>query len=516
MLGPEDPARTCDNLRNECCDESSARTAVIHNYRMGKVLSAFVGLSVVATACSSATDSATSDINSEPAVESDAESTEESAEPGAPIEFELPVGAPIDFGPAPEVPEGDVSPEVAEALALVTSSDVDESTFTPEQLDAIAFLGESGDPRVAWTLSDILRFSRNPDRITAISIAANTLLGDSFVGSDWGDLTDRLIAWDIPEPTGYIDQKRAIFTSVLIDWEPFFDPASPIDWRFVSWGGVRIDDQPYNETPGTTCNCIPAVDNPETQSAEDATWLEDDDVIFGVVINGEARAYPRRTMEVREMVNDTLGGRDFALPYCTLCGSAQVWFTDNVDGLDERPILRTSGLLIRSNKVMYELNSGSVYDTFLGDAQSGPHLEAGIQLEQHTVVTSTWGAWVEENPGTDVLVEELALGRDFDFRSGRDAGGPIFPIGDVDPRLDIQEDVLGIIQEDGTPLAFHVNSAIAALENGETVEVDGITLELSGSGVKAVDADGNDIVGHQSFWFAWSQFNEGTELWPEV
>ena len=217
------------------------------------------------------------------------------------------------------------------------------------------------------------------------------------------------------------------------------------------------------------------------------------------------------------MVNDTLGGRDFALPYCTLCGSAQLWFTDtdNLEGFD-RPILRTSGLLTRSNKVMYELNTSSVFDTFLGTALTGEFREAGIQLEQHTVVTSTWGAWVEENPDTDVVVEEVSLGRDFDFRNNRDANGPIFPIGDVDPRLDVQEDVLGVLKEDGTPIAFHVNSAIGALEDGQTIEVDGINIVLSGSGIKAVDADGNDITAHQSFWFAWSQFNENTELWPEV
>ena len=53
-------------------------------------------------------------------------------------------------------------------------------------------------------------------------------------------------------------------------------------------------------------------------------------------------------------VVDTLGGRDIAMPYCTLCGSAQVYFTDEVPEGIERPILRTSGLLTRSNKVMYD------------------------------------------------------------------------------------------------------------------------------------------------------------------
>ncbi len=467
-------------------------------------------------ASTDATDAETEDTSDETAVE-----TDDPAEPAVPFEFDIPVGTQIDFGPAPAVPEGDVAPELVEALNILTSTDVDEILWTPEQFEAAELLGQGGDPRVAWTLSDILRFSRDATQVNAINNAVNGALGDDVLGSDflganWGELTDRLIAWDIPEPTGYIDQKRAIFSSILSAWEPFFDPEGEVDWRFVSWGGVRIDDQPYDQTPGTTCNCIPAVDNPETQTAEEATWLDDDTVVFGVVINGEARAYPRQIMEVREMVNDTLGGRDFAMPYCTLCGAAQVWFTDNVDEVAERPILRTSGLLSRSNKVMYELNSSSVYDTFLGNALTGPHREAGVVLEQHTVVTSTWGAWVEENPETTVLVEELALGRDFDFRNNRDANGPIFPIGDVDPRLDVQEDVLGIIKADGTPIAFHVNSALGALADGQTIEVDGINIVSSGSGIKAVDADGNDIVGHQAFWFAWSQFNEGTELWPEV
>ena len=483
---------------------------------MGKLFSLLAVIVVLAAACSSSTSDNAATPENDGAQESSDDGVVTPVEPGE-FEFNLPTGQIEDFGEPPAVPEGDLSAEHAAAISLITSTDIDEVPFTNEQLEAIDLLGESGDPRVTWVLADILRFTRDAGRANALSVASSNLLGEEFNSIDWNRITELLIAWDIPEPPNYIDAKRAIFSSILIDWEQFFDPEGDVDWRLVSWGGVRIDDQPYDETPGTTCNCIPAADNPETQPASEAAWLEEDDVVFGVVINGEARAYPRQIMEVREMVNDTLGGRDFALPYCTLCGSAQVWFTDtdNLEGF-ERPILRTSGLLTRSNKVMYELNSGSIFDTFLGTALTGEFREAGIQLEQHTVVTSTWGAWMEENPNTDVLIEELALGRDFDFRNNRDADGPIFPIGDVDPRLDVQEDVLGIIQEDGTPIAFHVNSAIGALEAGQTIEVNGINIVLSGSGIKAIDDDGNDIVGHQSFWFAWSQFNEGTELWPEV
>ena len=85
------------------------------------------------------------------------------------------------------------------------------------------------------------------------------------------------------------------------------------------------------------------------------------------------------------MVNDTLGGRHLGIPYCTLCGAAQAYFTDRLpDGID-RPILRTSGLLIRSNKVMYDVKTYSVFDTFLGKAVTGPLAEKKLKLKQRPV-----------------------------------------------------------------------------------------------------------------------------------
>jgi hypothetical protein len=45
-------------------------------------------------------------------------------------------------------------------------------------------------------------------------------------------------------------------------------------------------------------------------------------------------------------------------------------------------VLRTSGLLSRSNKVMYDLNTESIMDTFTGVALSGPLQDAAVTLEQ--------------------------------------------------------------------------------------------------------------------------------------
>ena len=428
----------------------------------------------------------------------------------------VPSGEVIDFGPAPEVPTGDLSPAALEAINTLMGPRLLNRIIDERSFEAITTLAESGDPRVSWWLADLMRVAQDPDLSGRLIEAQTELLGieiDPF--RSWGFTTDQLIGWDIPAPPDYLTYKRNAYIVIEPAWEALFEDGTDIDWRLVSWGGVFIDGRPYNTTDDR-CNCIPAADNPiTTDVAGGDEWLDDDTIIFGVSINGEHRAYPRSIMEVREMVNDTLGGRDFAMPYCTLCGSAQVFFTDEVPAGFQRPILRTSGLLSRSNKVMYDIETFSIFDTFLGKAVSGSLGEAEVELKQNSVITTTWGRWKTDHPDTTVLDVELALGRpDSDLRNTRDGEGPIFPIGDVDPRLPVQEDILGVVTTDGTPIAFHVSSAIDALERGEFIEVEGINVILDGGGVRAVDADGNDLGGHQAFWFAWSQFYPDTELWP--
>ena len=430
------------------------------------------------------------------------------AQDGAP----LPDYVIAEFGAPPAIPDGPLPETVQLAVKMAFVDSVTQSTWGRDQRTALAEVAGSGDPRLAWIVSDLMRFSNGPDLTAALAEAATGLLGKEIpTRNAWGVVTDHLIAWDIPAPPDYLEAKRAIFTNLIPGWDRIFVEGD-IDWRMVSWGGVLIDARAY-DTTDERCNCIPAADNPEVTSAAEATWLDDDDIVFGIEINGEARAYPRQIMEVREMVNDTLGGRDLGIPYCTLCGAAQAYFTDELPAGIERPVLRTSGLLIRSNKVMYDVNSYSVFDTFLGTAVTGPLAEKGVALEQASVVTSEWGAWKAAHPETTVLVEELALGRDFDFRNGRDADGPIFPVGDVDPRLPVHEDVIGIVTASGTPVAFQRSAAMVALQRGAKISVENVRLVLDAGGIKAVDADGSDLGSHQAFWFAWSQFHPDTVLW---
>ncbi len=422
-----------------------------------------------------------------------------------------------EFPPAPDVPPGPLGQSTADNLEVIWSS-------VTAEIDPAAVLriGESGDPRLGWILSDLLRFfyygEVHEAAVSAFELLVGVSLADDPVAarSPWQSVTDHLIAWDLPAFDGYVDYKGRLFTLVEPGWQPFFDDHDAnIDWRLVSWGGVRIDDRPLGDPQRCVRGCIPARDDPPVTDAAGGLWYPDDAIVFAVVINGEARAYPKNFMEIHEMVNDTLGGRRIGFPYCTLCGSAQAYFTDDVPAGVETPILRTSGLLSRSNKVMYDLVTKSVFDTFTGEAVSGPLRHQGVVLNQATVVTTTWGEWKAAHPTTTIVARDGGIGQHYplDPLGGRDDDGPIFPIGDVDERLGVQDQVFGVVLDDGTPVAFPVDAAAAVLESGGTVALRGVSLRLDGGGVRATDAAGNEVQGHQAFWFAWSQFMPDTLLW---
>ncbi|MFT5284338.1 MAG: hypothetical protein ACI8TQ_000494 [Planctomycetota bacterium] len=432
------------------------------------------------------------------------------------LETATSVGVRADkFGEAPACPTGPLADSLRQSIELAFGEGLELDLLAESQAVALEQIANSDDPRLAWIVSDLMRLTTSYNEMSLLCKAVSALTGlDCDPTNPWGQTTNHLIAWDIPAPPGYLKIKRNIYTSLVPEWKPLFAEGD-IDWRHVSWGGVKIDDRPFGTTDDP-CNCIPAADNPQVSSAVEAKWLDDDSIVFGVAIGDAYRAYPRRIMEVREMVNDTLGGRDIAMPYCTLCGSAQAYFTDQLPEGVERPILRTSGLLLRSNKVMFDLNTYSVFDTFRGHAVTGPLADKGIVLEQAGVVTTTWAEWKRAHPTTTVLVEGLALGRDFNFRENRDADGPIFPVGDVDPRLPVQADVLGVIAKSGTAIAFHNETALAVLRNGDEVRFEEVRIVLDAGGLRAVDTGGNDLGGHLAFWFAWSQFHPNTKLWQKA
>lgn len=57
---------------------------------------------------------------------------------------------------------------------------------------------------------------------------------------------------------------------------------------------------------------IPAIDEPEMVRASAADFMQDDELVLGVVRNGEARAYSLWHLDHHEIVNDEMAGEPIA------------------------------------------------------------------------------------------------------------------------------------------------------------------------------------------------------------
>lgn len=443
---------------------------------------------------------------------------------------DAPFGVAADGDPFPPAPRDIPRGPLPEGVADDVDTLMEHATSFGLDRPVVVRVGETGDPRLAWLLVDLMRVFQGEDDTGFLVDAFAALTGHEPEGRPaFRPASDLLIAWDVPAPPRYTERKAVLYEALEPEWEPFFaDGGATVDWRHVVWGGVRADTRtPEEAASGEPCprGCIPALDDPPATAAEDGFWLPPERPVFGVVVEGEARAYPVHMLEVHELVNDTLGGRRIALTFCTLCRAAQAFLVDEVpdevpdevrDDVGSGPlVLRTSGLLQRSNKLSFELRTRSLIETFTGRAVSGPLRDAGVVLEQVPVVTSTWAGWRTAHPDTTILARDGGIDREyrFDPLGDRDAEGPIFGVGDVDPRLPAQELVLGAIAADGSAVAFPVVTARVEAEAGRPVRAHGLRVVLAGDGLRVVTATGDAVVGHEAFWFAWSQFWPDTDLW---
>ena len=132
--------------------------------------------------------------------------------------------------------------------------------------------------------------------------------------------------------------------------------------------------------------------------------------MFGITINGQARAYPKRILAWHEMALDRVGGIDLTIVYCTLCGTVIPY--ESVVG-SRRLTFGTSGLLYRSNKLMFDEETHSLWSSLEGVPVVGPLVDSGLRLPFRSVVTTTWGEWKRDHPATTVLSLETGYERNY-------------------------------------------------------------------------------------------------------
>jgi hypothetical protein len=319
---------------------------------------------------------------------------------------------------------------------------------TPEcKREALQFVDRNWREGFTPMLVEILTFNRDP----AFGTELVSLL-EAKTGQRHGFDLDRWFRWqwnrDFTPYPQYAEFKSALYGMIDPAFEAYFDGdrATTIRLDEVVWGGVEQDG-------------IPPLRDPDMIRGASADYLADTDVVFGISVNGDARAYPRRILGWHEMFVDRVGGVPVAGVYCTLCGTMILYRTE-AGGSEHQ--LGTSGFLYRSNKLMYDRATQSLWNTLWGEPVIGPLAGRDIALERMSVVTTTWGEWRRRHPDTRVLSMKTGHIRDYSegaaYRDYYASDELMFQVPERDTRLKNKDEILGLIfpGSPGEPLAISV------------------------------------------------------------
>ena len=392
---------------------------------------------------------------------------------------------------------------------------------------------ERNDPSIAAALVDAVFFNTAGRRETVAVL--EHLLGEKHGPSfkTWVEAIGR--REDLTPAPGYVRFKARLFSRIDPAFAAFLREDAPRTIRAeeIVWGGVRKDG-------------IPALDHPKFADGRHATWMMPDEQVFGVVIAGDARAYPERILAWHEMANDRVGGRAVSLSYCTLCGAAILYEGQASDG--QTYTFGSSGLLYRSNKLMYDRQTGTLWSQLTGEPVLGPLLSKRIApLRVLPLTSTTWREWLAKHPRTRVL--RLETGYDRDYRPGAAYGKyfaspdtmfpvwkkppaslevkdwvlvvnvgsvrKIYPVGELAQMALVHDRVGGreivLVGErayfsDGRRFDRRGN-ALVDVATGESFTIEEERLApAEGEGLPRVPA-------HRAFWFGAYAFYPGTEVW---
>lgn len=432
-----------------------------------------------------------------------------------------------------------------------------QEDISDEQLAIYGNLAVFGTPELAQTAADAIKARGNQDMIATLLLAARYSNNWNAIQSTLEALTGTKIQnWEegmlwqeahpdiIPHPS-YRDSKLDLFKRIDPNFMQFLDGEKSnrdnmkIRLEEITWGGVKVDG-------------IPSLDDPKLISANKADYLIDDDLVFGVSINGDTRAYPLRIMGWHEMFNETIGGVPVALAYCTLCGSG-ILFETNVENQSEEFVFGSSGFLYRSNKLMFDRQTNSLWNQFTGEPVSGPLVNSVIKLKIRPVTITTWKRWKKRHADTKVL--SLKTGHRRDYSSGAvynayfSSPDLMFPAIVKDETALVRKDYVYGIREFGAakawPLkAFETKTVIndqigteniVLIGNPANREVraykrNGIVFEpaadetlLGPNGEWQITEDAligpngeklDRVSGHIAYWFAWENYlGAGSDLY---
>lgn len=154
--------------------------------------------------------------------------------------------------------------------------------------------------------------------------------------------------------------------------------------------------------------------NKDQAARYERKFLVEGDRVLGVVIRGEARAYPLNVLCWHDVCNDTLAGTPLLVSYNALCDSVMV-AGRAIDG--ETLEFGVSGLLYNSNLLLYdkrpEQREESLWSQLQLRAVAGPACAAGRTLTPLPCELTHWADWYRRYPATTVCLGDPDFGSQY-------------------------------------------------------------------------------------------------------
>ena len=202
-----------------------------------------------------------------------------------------------------------------------------------------------------------------------------------------------------------------------------------ITTNYVAAGGPGVDG-------------IPAIENPNFETAETISSVGDTDLVIALRSGGQVKAYPHDIMDYHEIVNDGPSDNPFTMSYCPLTGSALAW-KGTASHADAS--FGVSGLLYSSNLLLYDRETRTLWSQMLQLAVNGPRIREVPENIQ--VIEADFATLKAMYP--DALVMTRATGHDraydnYPYGDYREVEGFLFRVAGEDTRIPPKQRVLGI------------------------------------------------------------------------
>jgi hypothetical protein len=224
-----------------------------------------------------------------------------------------------------------------------------------------------------------------------------------------------------------------------------------------------------------------------------AAGLKPGERVIGVVIGGQARAYPLALVAAHQAVNDNAAGRrPLLVTYSPLTGSAMV-FDPTIDG--KPAVFGVSDRLYQGAPLFYDLATHSLWSQVDGSAIAGPMRGRSLSALPSTV--TNWSLWRKFHGDSLVLTGPAAP-------LPAKVQSPLalhFP----DSRLPADAMVLGIDYNHHSEV-FPIQSLVG-LKVPLSEEVGGRDFTIvydTQSNTAGVASQGKHVAAYLGYWFAWA------------